>query len=50
MGLVIEGTQGTVSASPTFSDTEHLRYVHVSVWALLDNAVIVVAPVRVTDN
>ena len=38
-----------MSASPTFSGTARLRYVHLSMSALLDDAVVVV-PAKVTDS
>lgn len=45
-----KGLEKRMSASPSFSEAEHLRNVHVSVSALLDNTVIVVVPAEVTDN
>ena len=44
-----KGLERTVSASPTFSGTARLRYVHLSMSALLDDAVVVV-PAKVTDS
>lgn len=38
-----------MSAPPTFSGTAHLRYVHLSMSAPLDDAVVVV-PAKVTDS